>query len=87
MFVFPIHSLDEVHALGALHAVCVVDHVGDGGGAVGAWAVEELGERGEVVGRPGREARRRRQHAHNVVLEERWLQSTPDNCVRYSHFE
>ena len=37
----PLHpSLDEVHALGALHAVRVVDHVRDGARA------EQLGERG-----------------------------------------
>ena len=57
-------SLYEVHALGALDAVRVVDEVRDGGPV----AVEDLGERGEVVGRAGREAGRRRQQAQNVVL-------------------
>ena len=70
------NSLDEVHALGALDAVGVVDQVGDGGAAATAvWAVwaavEQLGEGGEVVGRAGREAGRRRQQAQNVVLGRR----------------
>ena len=58
-------SLYEVHALGALDAVGVVDEVRDGG------RLEDLGERGEVVGRAGREAGRRRKHAQNVVLLKR----------------
>ena len=60
-------SLYEVHALGALDAVRVVDEVRDGGGRF----AEDLGERGEVVGRAGREAGRRRKHAQNVVLLKR----------------
>ena len=58
-------SLYEVHALGALDAVGVVDEVRDGG------RLEDLGERGEVVGHAGREAGRRRQQAQNVVLLKR----------------
>ena len=61
----PVPSLYEVHALGALDAVGVVDEVRDGGG------LEDLGERGEVVGRARREAGRRRQQAQNVVLLKR----------------
>ena len=39
--------------------------------------VEQLGERGQVVGRPGSEARRRREQAHDVVLGKRGSQLTP----------
>lgn len=38
--------------------------------------VEQLGERGQVVGRPGSEARRRREQAHDVVLGKRGSQLT-----------
>ena len=50
----------------------------------GPVAAEDLGERGEVVGRAGREAGRRRQQAQNVVLLNRErVKNIQDAGTRY----